>query len=144
MRCCSQEHSFGTLAANYYQIIFGGVFSLISYFQHILLNIFGEIRLKYESCWDVSCFRDSNNVQSAQNSRCQSFWWKHKFFLGNKEQKAMLLVDFWSDMHLDFATPVFAHPKNRVCKEKFSQPVKYIFAHEEVANSANNKINRKK
>ena len=59
-------------------------------------------------------FLDIQTIFRVQNSRCQSFWWKRiknkscKFILGKKEQKAMLLVGFWSNTHFGFATSFFA------------------------------------
>ena len=68
---------FKKLSANYYQNIFGGVFSTIPCFQEIPLNRFRRMRL------------------------CN-------FILDKKEQKAMLLVGFWSNMYIGFAGWILA------------------------------------
>ena len=67
---------------------------------------------------------DIQTILIVQNARYQRFWWKHiknkscKFILGEKEQKSMLLVGFWSNMHLGFAGFIFRFPKRREYIEK--------------------------
>ena len=43
-----------------------------------------------------------------------------KSYLGNKEQKAMFLVVFRSNVHFDFACPFFAYPNG--LERNFSSP----------------------
>ena len=69
-----------------------------------------------------------------QKLNCKNFWRKHirnesfKCYLGNKEQKAMFLVVFRSDVHFGFLAPIFlrpillVRPKNRAPRKEFVHP----------------------
>ena len=68
-----------------------------------------------------------------QRPHCENFCWKHiknescKYYLGNKEQKAMFLVVSLSYVHFGFDQPSkIAHPKNRVPGKKFVQPCFFV------------------
>ena len=61
-----------------------------------------------------------------QKPHCKNFGWKYicnescKSCLGDKEQKAMLLVVSRSDVHFSFDHPFFA--KSRAPRKKFVHP----------------------
>ena len=71
------------------------IFSTISYFQHILLDIFRRIRLNYENCsFRGILFYTLNNIQPSY-------------------KKNIFLVVSRSDVHFGFEQPFFCVPDRR-------------------------------
>ena len=76
-------------------------------FQHILMNNFRQMRLKYENfslrgTSDISDIQTTFKLKKFYCKNCQCKYIKNendKCYLDNKKQKTMLLVLSWSDAH---------------------------------------------
>ena len=91
-------------------------FNKALFLQHIRLNIFRWMFLKYENySLTVILFetfkQQSVNCLGQQKPKCKS-----ESYLGNKEQNAMFPLVFRSDGHFDFASLFFACPIGRARK----------------------------
>ena len=117
------------------------MFIKIQCFQHILLNTCWQMSLKYEN---YSLRRmevlDIQTTLTQQKPHCKNSWWNYnknescKPYLGNKEQKWLLLVVSLSDLHINYyfactlflACPIGHANKMRAQKigrvDKFVQP----------------------
>ena len=88
---------------------------------HIFLNAFRRMRASMKTVyWEASYLKYSNkhsdSCMKLQRSHCKNFWWsqvtslksneRHKFYLGNKEQRAMFAVVSRSGAHFGFACPI--------------------------------------